>query len=45
MTVPTDEEMVGAVPAHQVARTIERLRREMRDAAKQTAGNAAVAPL
>ncbi len=35
VTVPTDEEMVGAVPAHQVARTIERLRREMRDAAKQ----------
>ena len=35
VTVPTDEEMVGAVPAPQLARTIERLRREMRDAAKQ----------
>jgi excinuclease ABC subunit B len=35
VTVPTDEEMVGRVPAPQLARTIERLRREMRDAAKQ----------
>jgi excinuclease ABC subunit B len=35
VTVPTDEEMVGRVPADQLARTIEKLRREMRDAAKQ----------
>jgi excinuclease ABC subunit B len=35
VTVPTDAEMVGKVPPHELARTIERLRREMRDAAKQ----------
>jgi len=35
VTVPTDEEMMGDIPAHQVARKIEVLRREMRDAAKQ----------
>jgi excinuclease ABC subunit B len=35
VTVPTDEEMMGDVPANQLQRTIERMRREMRDAAKQ----------
>ncbi|HKA16234.1 MAG TPA: excinuclease ABC subunit UvrB [Myxococcota bacterium] len=35
VTVPTDEEMVGDVPPHQLGRKIEMLRREMRDAAKQ----------
>ena len=34
VTVPTDAEMVGLVPPHQVARTVEKLRREMREAAK-----------
>jgi excinuclease ABC subunit B len=35
VTVPTDEEMVGRIPADQLARTIEKLRREMREAAKE----------
>jgi len=34
VTVPTDAEMVGHVPPAQVARTVEKLRREMREAAK-----------
>jgi excinuclease ABC subunit B len=34
VTVPTDAEMVGQVPPHQIARTVEKLRREMREAAK-----------
>jgi excinuclease ABC subunit B len=34
VTVPTDAEMVGDGPPAQVARTVERLRREMREAAK-----------
>jgi excinuclease ABC subunit B len=35
VTVPTDAEMMADVPAHQLARKIETLRREMRDAARQ----------
>jgi excinuclease ABC subunit B len=35
VTVPTDAEMMGDVPANELQRTIEKLRREMRDAAKQ----------
>ncbi|TMA34805.1 MAG: excinuclease ABC subunit UvrB [Deltaproteobacteria bacterium] len=35
VTVPTDEEVMSDIPVHQLARKIETLRREMREAAKQ----------